>query len=232
MARKRMDQESYGGSLATTEPPPLLAASAGAAGALEPAVTMPSEPHTMAEILEDLIAFEDTLAMAETEDIASEISMAIAERQQRLIAKVDRFAAVMRRMEHEAAWEKAEAARHTGRMKRYQSAYERMEGYAVATMQNQNVRKLDGQGAALKLRAGTGSVLITDEQAVPSEYKTVTVTMPLDVWNSLMVASGVTGLVSAKATISVQKEPVKKAIKAGEEVPGADIHFDDHLVLE
>lgn len=228
MPRKRADQEHYDGGVATTE---------GALLAIEPQATLPEEPHTLGDILDDLLAWEETMALAPTDEARAEITSEIATRQANLIAKVDRFAAVMRRLEHEAAWEKAESERHSGRRRRYEAAYQRMEAYAIHHMHEANLRKLEGQGAALKLRPGNGAVVITDEAAVPEEFKTVTVTMPLVQWIELMQAAGLNDPLryapqSANASISIPKDPVKKAIKAGREIPGADISFSDSLQLE
>lgn len=189
------------------------------------------ERQTLAVILDDLVAYQDTLEMTQTDEDRAAIREAIERHQAQLIAKVDRYAGMMRRLEFEAQWERAESERHAKRRKRYEAVLQRMEEYAVAAMQVQNVRKLEGQGSALKLRQSPGAVVITEEDAVPMRYKSVTVTMPLDVWENLIAAAGATGG-SWRASVATSKDAVKRAIKSGDDVPGADLVFNDSLVLE
>ncbi len=190
------------------------------------------ERHTLAAILDTLVAYQDTRDMAETDEDRAAIDAEIATRQQDLIRKVDRYAAVMRRLEVEAGWEKAEAERHARRRKRYEAALEFLERYAITAMQAAGTRKLEGHGAALKLKAGPGVLVVTAECDVPAEFKAVTVTMPLEVWDNLLHSAGATGMDQYIGSIAVLKNRVKSAIKDGAEVPGCDITFDDGLVLE
>lgn len=193
------------------------------------------ERHTLAAILDTLVAYQDTREMAVTDEDRAEIDSQIARRQQDLIRKVDRYAAVMRRLEVEAGWEKSEAERHGKRRKRYEAAYAFLERYAIEAMQTAGARKLEGQGAALKLRQGPGALVVTSETDIPAEYKAVTVTMPLSLWQAMIEeqrAEMLDRLTLIKADVTVSKEKAKRAIKAGEEVPGADITFEDSLVLE
>lgn len=191
------------------------------------------ERRTLATILDDLVAYQDTREMAQTDGERAEIAAEIATRQQELIGKVDRYAAVMRRMESEAAWEKSEAERHTKRRKRYEAAYAFLERFAIDVMHAQNVRALEGRGAGLKLRQGPGALVVTAECDVPMEYKAVTVTMPMEVWDDIVRAAGYTGnLADYDAKVTVSNDRAKRAIKAGADVPGADIVYEDGLVIE
>jgi len=191
------------------------------------------ERRTLAVIIDDLVAYQNTLECATTEADREEIRAIIIERQRELIGKVDRYASVMRRLEFEAQYEKAEAERHTKRRKRYESALQFLNDYAVATMQAQNMRKLEGQGSTLKLHQSPGQLLVLAEADVPAEYKTVTVTLPASVWDA--VAEKVRELMgdpNFAGDVAVCKDRAKRAIKAGAEIAGLDLVFPDSLRVE
>ena len=61
------------------------------------------------------------------------------------------------------------------------------------------VRKLEGQTTTLSLRMAPAAVLITNFDAVPAEYKEI------------------------RTEVVINKDAVKKALKGGAEVPGADL---------
>jgi hypothetical protein len=191
------------------------------------------ERRALAVILEDLLAWQDTREMAQTDDDRAALDAGIALRQQELLAKTDRYAAVMQRVEFEASWEKAQAERHTKRRKRCESVLEFLESYAIKAMQAAGVRRLEGRGATLKLQQRPGALVVTSECDVPDEYKAVTVTMPLPLWRDLCHAlpqEKLIGITSEAAV--VMKDKAKRAIKAGAEVPGADVTFADSLQVE
>ena len=61
------------------------------------------------------------------------------------------------------------------------------------------VKTLEGQTTTLSLRVAPASVLIIDFDAVPAEYKEI------------------------RTEVVINKDAVKKALKDGSEVPGADL---------
>ena len=61
------------------------------------------------------------------------------------------------------------------------------------------LKKLEGQTTTLSLRAAPASVLITDHDAVPAEYKEI------------------------RTEVVINKDAVKRALKAGRKVPGAGL---------
>ncbi len=195
------------------------------------------ERHTLARILDNLVAYQDTLEMVSTDLERDDIKTMIGDLQSELITKVDRYAAVMRRLEAEAEWEKAESDRHGKRRKRYEAAYAFLERYAIDAMHAASTSKLEGRGATLKLRQGPGALVVTSECDVPMEYKAVTVTMPAFLWNEIREVVEQSKLkppidALSQVSVSVCKDKAKRAIKAGAEVPGADVTFEDGLVVE
>ncbi len=188
-------------------------------------------------ILDGLIAYQDTLELATTEEDRAAIEAAIVEHQAALIQKIPRYVGALRRLEFEAQWERDEAARHTKRQRRYEAATKYLEDYAISAMQRRGIRKLEGHGAALKLRQSPGQLMITDESAVPDDYKTVSVTMPRELWIRILKEVGdpiVKALCVAptREQVTVRKDLAKQAVKGGADVPGVDLVYPDSLVVE
>lgn len=88
-----------------------------------------------------------------------------------------------------------EIDRIKAQMKRAQAIDDRMESSILTYMQGKGVDKIEAGTFTLSIKRNPPSVVITDESAIPSQY------------------------------IRVKTEPIKadiaKALKAGEEVPGA-----------
>ena len=87
----------------------------------------------------------------------------------------------------------------------------------------------------LSVARNPDSVDIQDEAAIPDEYKSVTVTLPTEIWAEVLHdfamdksqefadVSKILQIADEKSTVSINKSNIKKAIKAGETVDGADL---------
>ena len=115
------------------------------------------------------------------------------------LRKVDGIARVLAHFESQAAFASAEIKRLQLRKKRFEAAQERLESSIRVAMECAGTRKLEGESSTLSLRAAPASVSIHDFEAVPAAYKIV------------------------KVDTSIDKAAVAKALKAGLEVPGADL---------
>ncbi len=88
--------------------------------------------------------------------------------------------------------------------------------------------KLEGSTTSLTLRGCVKAVEVTDEQAVPTKYKRATVTLPAETWElvcdslDLDLREQVLAAVTSPK-LEVSNSLVKKAIDAGEEIPGAKL---------
>ena len=124
----------------------------------------------------------------------------------------------------------------------YAVAQARMEGYVIHTIENVigpdakgKYPKLAGHSLVLSVARNPDSVDIQDEALIPEEYKCVTVKLPAEIWSELLQAfsdddgnrvaevSKVLQAADEKADVSIDKAGIKKAIKAGETVDGADL---------
>src|SRR5207245_207678 len=92
-----------------------------------------------------------------------------------------------------------EVKRLQARKKGFERAGERLEGYVREAMQLGGVKKLEGRTTSLSLRASPASVLVIDPDAVPAEYKEI------------------------RTETVIIKEQLRKALKGGRRVPGAEL---------
>lgn len=153
---------------------------------------------TLYEAEDDLKTWADTLEVA-TDDERQEIAERVSEYLQVAQEKRDRFCAFLAHLEGQEELCKAEEERIAARRRRFSNMRERLEGYAISTMENLGVRKLEGKTATLSLRLKPPSVVILNPAEIPERF---------------MVE---------KITRSEDRNAIKAAIKAGEDVPGATL---------
>lgn len=110
-----------------------------------------------------------------------------------LLADADMYATEIKRLE--------------AKKKAAEKGAERMKGALSAYMQASNTKKLSAGTFTLSFRKSE-SVLIKDENAIPTEY------------------------IKTKTTTSVDKTAIKNAIKSGQTVAGAEIQTNQNLQIK
>jgi hypothetical protein len=156
---------------------------------------------TLYEIEYELIYLLDTLEglLPEEEETRVELEEAITRAVWAEIQKVDGISHMLAHFESQAQLAAEESKRLQARRKAFERSGERLEGYVRRAMELAGVKKLEGQTTTLSLRVAPASVLITNFDAIPAEYKVI------------------------RTEIVINKDAVKKALKGGSEVPGADL---------
>ncbi len=119
-------------------------------------------------------------------------------------AKVDQTAHVLAALEYEAKAATDEMARLAERRERAIKAQKRLESYLCRIIANRGGKPLLGETNTLSVRT-SDAVEITDYEAVPVEF------------------------MHTRITKTVDKAAIKKALKAGADVPGADLEFRSNL---
>ncbi|HSW49916.1 MAG TPA: siphovirus Gp157 family protein [Bryobacteraceae bacterium] len=209
-----------------------------------------AEHRSLFHIADDLQAYFETLGMLEAQieatpdeqekaALRAEYGEACRDMDRlgaELAQKTDSSAGVLTRLETEAAMVKAERDRLAKRQKTYEATAEWLERYVVSVMQQKGLKTLKTTANTLSLRPSE-AVVILDAEAVPDEYKTVTVKLPMKMWYAACGAMDVFAPPSVKREFdairpdeTIQKAPIKKALKAGTAVPGADLVSRDSLV--
>ncbi len=144
--------------------------------------------------------------------------------------KVDAFVAVIRRLRNEADFATAEASRLADRAKAISNGVERMEAYALQAINENALGTVEGNVSKLRSRPSPASCRIDDEAKVPTRFKTVTVKLTAECWETIIErafsgqdAARDLALMVIKADVAIDKTAVKKAITAGHEIDGADL---------
>lgn len=131
-----------------------------------------------------------------------------------LPAKVDGVARFLSHLKAQAKHAADEVTRLQARKARFEAAHERLSGYVMRVLEQlpepkRGNRKLDGITATLSLARCPASLRITDAARIPSEYITV-----------------------IPASKQVCNSAVKDALKAGIEVPGAELITNKRLEVK
>ncbi len=155
------------------------------------------------EIEEDLEALLDSLDSC-PEDLREELSQKIEVYVGKLASKVDSIAGVLKSLEAVQENAKAERDRLMAREKAAERAQNRLEGYLLEVLRKRPDQKLKGKFTTLGIRTSEALVIVNPD-LVPAEWKHVV------------------------QTVTVPKDPIKRALKAGIEVPGTAILVHEHL---
>jgi len=147
--------------------------------------------------------------------------------------KRESFGLFLLALEHQQTIAKAEIERLKKRAEHMESLSERLRRFAIGAIlalgpnDKGKYRTLMGRTISMFIRALPVSVDIRNEEAVPLEHKTVTVRMPATLWERLCATSP--ALATARVTaVDISRESVRKAIEAGQDVPGADLRMKGH----
>jgi len=190
---------------------------------------------TMYSLSEDLLANLESIDLTDPETPErAECERAIHAYLEQLPVKVDSVAWMLAHLEDQAQMAADEIQRLHARKQTFERALERLEVYCIQVLEQlpeprRGPRKLEGSTNTLALRS-SDAVILTDEGIVPAEYKTACVEMPAPVWASLVRRDETVIGKLNKHNLKVRVADVKKAIKSGDSVPGADLEFRNHLV--
>jgi hypothetical protein len=177
------------------------------------------------EIEQELMILLDCIATCETE-MQPELQGRIERYLAREAAKVDQIAHVLSGLDYEQRAAQDEIVRLQERKKSAKAAQERLEAYVCRVIQMRQVKKLAGNTNTLSVRQ-SDAVVITDQAAVPEEFQTLSAEFPYTPYRAGELAQ-VYG--AGNFTVTCDKNAIKKALKAGREVPGADLQFHDNLM--
>ena len=182
-----------------------------------------------AEVDELIDALDEELSPDEEQGLQARLADAL----QYAVDKREAYGLFLMRLDQIQANSKREIERLKLRIDHIENAKTRMRRYAVAAIralgsdQKGKFRKLMGHTVTLFIRALPSSVEITDEAAIPSEFKRVSVQMPATLYERLCVLAPVIAELQLK-DLHIDKEAIKRALEAGREVTGADLRLPGH----
>ena len=155
------------------------------------------------------------------------------------VEKRDRVGQFLAHLEQQIDFARFEIDRLRQRRATCERALARLEEYVIGTIENLGTdskgkyRTLEGKTTTFSLRACPPSVDVTDESAVPSEYKTLTLKLPAVTWEQLLdgleIEQRLAVLGQVKSPeVSVEKRSIKAAIDGGADVTGAGLVTGKH----
>jgi len=121
------------------------------------------------------------------------------------VEKVDRVNSVLTALDFVALNARTEIDRLRQRQQAAERAADRLKGYILRVILQHDGRPLKGRNVTFSARESE-AVIVSDPSAVPEAYRRTTI------------------------TVEAQKEAIKRALKAGEDVPGASLERRPHLV--
>ena len=167
----------------------------------------------------------DTEDPATAEEIAA-VDGQIAVYMQALPAKVEGVAAMFRKWASQRQAVKDEIRRLSSIFDHIENKEKRLKSYVadILAMQPEpaeGCRKLVGNGGSVLMLKGNGGLapLTVQEDILPEDFKKITVTLPLAVWNDINVADGW----ALNFKIEPDNTGIREALNAGLDVPGAHI---------
>jgi hypothetical protein len=158
---------------------------------------------TLYRIEEELQALLDSLDVC-ADELRPELEQRIAEYIGAEVDKVDRIGAVLSSLDNVQAHAKAEIERLRERQQAAERSAQRLSQYVLHILRQRGGQPLKGRTASFTVRHSE-ALVITDPQLVPDEWKRTTV------------------------TVDIPKDPIKRALKAGHEVPGVHIEQRESL---
>ena len=149
-----------------------------------------------------------------------------------LATKTDNIAGVLRRMSVEQEQLESEQERIRQRRKTMERAEEWLRKYVLRVMQQRGIKQLKTPANTLFIRQ-SDAVIVTEPETLPEEYKNVTVKMPAWIWRVLCERSqaDIPDIAAIRVAEDISLSAIKKAIKSGVTVEGADLEFHESLVL-
>ena len=200
---------------------------------LAPILTNSSMAQPLYAIEEHLVALIDTVELvtpAEEQDFRRQFQRALSE----AVEKRDRVGQFMAHLEDQIAFATSEIERLKARRSVYQRAFDRVEDYVIYTIKmlgtdgKGKYRKLEGRTVTFGLAGCPPSVEVTDESAIPAEYKMLTFKLPAMAWARLLDLLDPSQRAAVSADVKCQevtldKRAIKSAITEGSGVPGANL---------
>lgn len=185
--------------------------------------------------LEALLNTEGFVSPEAETEFRSDLAVAL----EASIEKRDRVGQFIRHCQLQQENCDSEIERLLERQRVFSAAEKRMRTYVQAVIESLGkdgkgkTKRLEGKTITFSLRAKPASIELADEGAVPAEYKTITVKMPLETWQEICEENRNSDdddplwmeirQATEKASVSVSKSAIKDAIELGADIPGADL---------
>jgi Siphovirus Gp157 len=208
-----------------------------AALAVVPSPAVTAAPlYAIEEHLAALIETAELVSPEQEQEFRTEFQTALTS----AVDKRDRVGQFLAHLEQQIDFAKFEIDRLRQRKATCERALTRLENYVIETIESLGTdgkgryRTLEGKTTTFSLRACPPSVEVTDESAIPAEYKTLLLKLPAVMWEQLLdgleIEQRVAVLGQVKSPeVTVDKRSIKAAIDLGA-VPGAGLVTGRHAL--
>jgi hypothetical protein len=199
-----------------------------------PAVTAASL-YMIEDHLAALIETAELVSAEQEQEFRAEFQAALTA----AVDKRDRVGQFLAHLEQQIDFARSEIDRLRQRKATSERALARLENYVIGTIEGLGTdskgkySRLEGKTTTFSLRSCPPSVEVTDESAIPAEYRMLLLKIPAVTWEQLLEGleieqrSAVLEQVS-RPEVSVDKRSIKAAIDGGVEVPGAGLAVGRH----
>ena len=204
---------------------------------------MDTKALTLYNIEENLLALLDTEEMVEGEDDRLAILNEIAEATQFAVAKRDNLIRFLGHVDHQISGIKTEQERLANLKKSYESGKKRVEAYVVSVIEEfappakRGSPKLEGSIGVLSIAKKPDTVQVDDPVLLPYPLLDVDVRIDGETFKEIRAVLGMAGAdeivgeLTRQAKYTPKKAEIKKAIQAGQIIPGADIKFGGNRLV-
>jgi hypothetical protein len=199
-----------------------------------PAVTAASL-YMIEDHLAALIETAELVSAEQEQEFRAEFQAALTA----AVDKRDRVGQSLAHLEQQIGFARYEIDRLRQRKATCERALARLENYVIGTIEGlgtdskRKYPRLEGKTTTFSLRACPPSVEVTDESAIPAEYRMLLLKLPAVTWERLLDGleieqrSALLEQVS-RPEVSVDKRSIKAAIDGGVDVLGAGLAVGRH----
>lgn len=180
------------------------------------------------EISDDLQAWANSIEFATTDEELAEIEGCVIDFLAQLGDRVDDFVNALHILQGQAEIGKQAVDRIQARVRVIENAEKRLREFAVKAIEMMGAKKLEGNTSRISLRACPASVAIVNQNAIPAEFVHVDIRCRRDQLDNFVdvLTNGQLSLWHKMVSVqsaNVDKRAIADAIKAGRDVPGADL---------
>src|SRR5689334_5407783 len=183
-------------------------------GRIPTAAEVAKRSRTLFDICDDLCTFFDSLELCTTDAERAEVQAMIDRAGAEIMAKADRTAGVLRRMDAEIELCAKEEERLTARRIRIEQGRDWLKRYVLNVMRDKGLGKIKGDTVTLRVQPNGGKlpVVIDDPEQVPDELCWMEGRIKADLWRLMWRCCAREGFVIHQAEFMLKRSPAKEVI--------------------
>lgn len=185
--------------------------------------TRPDSFITVAQWVDDLLTeWERAEAEGELPETIAVIARELEKATAREIQKVDSVAHARRVFKWAIEQAEAEVKRLKGRVEMFERRVERLDDAVIVASKLIGRTKWETPTSTIRVQKNGGfePLDFTDVSAIPARFKRITVTLPLDQWQSIVQDFFIGAQITNRGHVEPDVEKIRKELKAGAVISG------------